>query len=321
MLQIGQCGDDGQFFSAKPAISNCQLRQAAQRRKKPQGVKGLIGNLKGFQIGQLCQVIAVFRFFGNRKRTDVPQFTGIQRLSVVSPDQLADSAFNCGILEHHFFNHAADGISVNAARTDQTIVVHAYRINQGLTAAQGNGIRKGGILNRRIFSVGRIIYGAGGSGEAHRDILAVKAGEGIGHGSGRADGIDLCLDGRIGDVVKHIYRIQQFILLHIGFAKCNIKLCRTAIGNCIGERILCLGVIAVSLKLVSQLNGNILILTGVPVSQIIKPGCNFGIAVGGMIAGLLKQHIPGKVSVINKAVPKHTGNDQKCQQNRYQPFG
>ena len=88
----------------------------------------------------------------------------------------------------------------------------------------------------------------------------------------------------------------------------------------LGKFICGLGIVAVGLILVGQFDGNMFVLGGIIVGQVIVPGGHVVIALGGVIAGTAQQHIPGKFPVIYEQVPADAHQDQDHHHHRYRNF-
>ena len=240
---------------------------------------------------------------GNGEAGDLPQHVGVQRVILMGHDHLADGGVNNCIVEGDFFDDTADGKAGRGYGADQTVGSNGNGPEAGFTGGQLEAFFEGCVLGGGIFHVGGIVDLAVVRFQFHGNILAVKTGFGRNRRCGRAEGIQFCLDGGIGDVVQQIHRIQKLVLFHIDFAQRLIQLCCGLICDGPGQGVFCLCVVSGVAELVCQLNGHVIILIGQLVCPVIEPRGKVGVAIGGIVACLTEQHIPGEGTVINKAIP------------------
>ena len=106
--------------------------------------------------------------------------------------------------------------------------------------------------------------------------------------------VQLLPQDRVCDVVHQCHGIQQLILLHISLTQGAVQLNGSLILDGIGQGDLRLGVVAPGLVLVGQLDGHILIPSGIFVCHVVEPRGQAGVAVQILIAGLAEQAVPGE---------------------------
>ena len=226
-------------------------------------------------------------------------------------EDVPGSGFHGGVLKFHSFNYAADGVAQNGHGAHQAVVCHADGVDLGFTQRQRHRLRVGRVRYGWVIPVSGVVQGAFRRGKGHTDILAVVAGIVVSGGSGGPQSRQLRGDGGVFDVCQQGNRVQQLILLHIGFAQSHVELLGCACLNGLGQGNLRLGVIAGGLILVGKLNGNVFVLAGIVIGKIVEPGGQAAVAFDVVVAGLLQQQIPGKV-------PSDADDQRKGQQQRHQ---
>ena len=276
------------------------------------------GKSQTFQIGHILQVFQSGRLRRNLKLRNLPQVVGKDGMAGFALEDVPYCGFHGGVPEFHGFNYAADGVAQNGHRADKTVVRHADGVDLGFTQRQCHRLGVGRICYGRVIPVGGVVQGAGGGGKGHTDILTVVAGIVVGGGSGGPQSRQLGGNGGVFDVRQQRNRVQQLILLHIGFAQSHVELLGCACLNGLGQGNLRLGVIAGGLILVGKLNGNVFVLAGIVIGKIVEPGGQAAVAFDIVVAGLLQQHIPGKVPVVYKQIPSDADDQRKGQQQRHQ---
>ena len=334
-LQEGQGADGaaahGQLLQSRQSLQDGQVRadgtagevqglQTGHALQEAQIGDGPVGEGEIFQIPQMPQVAQFRGRLGDGQGGDGPQIVGVDG-SVLAEHQLVlDQLLDVGVCKFHGLDDAAHGVAQNGQGTDQTVAADSDGVDLRLAALESHGGDAGGIGGGGVLAVGGDVEGAAVSGEIQADVLAVEAGGEVGRGGRRAQGVQLGLDGRVGHLVEHVYRVEQLVLLHIGLAQGDVQLAGGTVGDGADQSPLGLGVVAGVLVDLGQVNGHIFVLAGKFIGNIIEPGGRLEVAVLGAAPGLGHQKIPYGFPVVDEDVPDCAGDQGHDQQKRDDPF-
>ena len=317
-VQGGEPGQIAQVAAGEAAAAEIQGLQTGQGSDGLQGFQGVAAGGQLHQIGHQGQILQIGGGFGDGELGDGPEHVGVNDLCAVGTDGLPHGILHGFVHEGNGLDHAGDGVADDAQGAHQTLVADADGVDGGLTGGEsdGFGIRLTG--GGGILAVDGVVQLIAGGGQGHVDILAVEACGVAGGGGVGAQLVQLGLDVGVCDVFQHGHRVQQLVLLHIGPAQGNIQLGGAAVGNGPGEGELGLGVIALGFVLLRHFDGDIFVVAGMPVGQVIAQRGQGIIARLRAEPGGAEQQIPGKGAVINEGVPDQAAQDGGHQQHRHQ---
>ena len=300
LLQSRQGSHGSQTVRREPAAGEIQLFQVGQFTQVVQVAHAPSIQRQRFQIGHVLQVFQGGHVIRNSQLCNLPQVVGVKDMGGLALQDIPHGAFHIGIHKDYGLNNAADGITENGNGTYKPIVRYTDGVDLGLSGGQlnGGGIRS--VCDGGIVSVGGVVQCSLRGRQGDADILAIVAGFVVRRRGRGPQSLQLAENGGVCNVGHQCLRVQQLVLLHVGFAESHIELLGGSGCNGLGQSDLCFGIVPGRFILIGQLNGHIFVLAGVIIGQVVKPGGQAAVAGNVVVAGLLQQKVPGEVPVVYK---------------------
>jgi len=298
-------------------VIQIQLLQLFQMIQTGKVSLTLAFNGEGSQIGKILQVLIRFGIGRNGKLGNAPELIGKDRFGAAGFHSTADGGLHGGISKCDLLHHTLNGIATDGQRAHKPLLIDSQRVYHRFTGGEGNRASVCVFRNRGIIGVGANIKPGAVSADRNRNVLGVEAGFGTHDRCLRPHGFQLLGNAGIGYTVHQVHRIHQLILQNKYTTQGGIQLGGGIRADGAGQGILGLGVIVHVQILLCQLNGYGIVLAGLVIGYIIQKRRD--IIVAGCLepAGMIQQKFFCKGLVIYQEVPRGTGDQCQCQQQRY----